>query len=75
MTTPRIDPDFKVPSMYKVCRGIRCRELPIADMLRHRYQHNSRVQSWWAYCAKDLAIYNREVRDGQVWWKGTEEKV
>jgi hypothetical protein len=26
---------------------------------------------WWAYCAKHLRGYNREVRDGHVWWLGT----
>ena len=68
------DPDwhYRIPSGYEKCRGIRCKEKPVADLNRP-YALPGHKPNWWAYCAKHLDVYNREVRDGQVWWKGTEE--
>lgn len=60
--------DFRVPSRYARCRRQHCTEIPVTDMLRV-----GRHITWWAYCATHLADYNREVRDGVVWWKGWHE--
>jgi len=69
MREPRVESveHYRVPSQYKRCRmkiGFRlvCHEPPAADMRRSN--------GWWAYCAEHWRCYNREVRDGQVWWLG-----
>lgn len=62
--------EFRVPSCYGHCRRARCHGEPVADMLRSRSTRWGLKDSWWAYCAEHLADYNREVRDGVVWWRG-----
>jgi hypothetical protein len=75
---PMLEPEdqFRVPSAYTRCRRQLCKEPPVADMARHRTNWRNPELSgpnWWAYCAEHLAVYNREVRDGRVWWKGAPE--
>ncbi len=69
--------EWRVPSGYLRCRRKRCHQTPVADMARWR--HNWRRPelsgtAWWAYCADHLREYNREVRDGRIWWLGIEER-
>ena len=62
--------DFRVPSGYTRCRRKQCQEPPVADMRRIAYlRSRGDAWRWWAYCAAHLAEYNREVRNGVVWWK------
>ena len=59
---------WRVPSGREKCRGKGCRQKPVADMKRARAGLTG--YAWWAYCADHLRGYNREVRDGRVWWLG-----
>ena len=74
LASPRLEPEdsFRVPSAYPRCRRARCHQKPVADMRRsrHNYRQGRTVDAWWAYCGDHLAEYNREVRDGHVWWRG-----
>jgi hypothetical protein len=75
MGSDRVESDlaFRVPSQYPRCRRQRCQQPPVADMARYRNNwRNPELSgtSWWAYCADHLRQYNREVRDGRVWWLG-----
>jgi hypothetical protein len=72
--------DFRVPSGYKKCRYTNrwdmphsCQSPSVADMKRIPEGRFSGKPNWWAYCAKHLRGYNREVRDGRVWWIGSPE--
>jgi hypothetical protein len=78
LSQPRMEPEdqFRIPSGYSRCRRKRCYQPPVADMrrqttLRSEGHERRRVIAWWAYCADHLREYNREVRDGRVWWLGT----
>ena len=65
--------EWRVPSGYARCRRPRCQQAPVADMRRSRTDwkgHTGAKPTWWAYCADHLREYNREVRDGRVWWLG-----
>ena len=72
MDEPRIEPTghYRAPSQYERCRRPRCHQPPVADMARTRYERSGKALSWYAYCADHLREYNREVRDGRVWWLG-----
>ena len=72
-TRAHVEPleDYRVPSLYRRCRRAHCTAPPVADVRRSRYLlRRGYANTWWAYCANHLADYNREVREGVVWWKG-----
>jgi hypothetical protein len=80
LSEPRLEPEeeFRVPSGYGRCRRQSCTQPPVADLRRVR--HNWRGYNgpreyyvWFAYCAEHLGVYNREVINGRVWWRGTLE--
>lgn len=78
MTAPHVEPEsqWRIPSGYPRCRRKRCHQPPVADMARWRNNWRRPELSgnaWWAYCADHLREYNREVRDGRVWYLGTED--
>lgn len=78
-SAPHAEPPdkFRVPSGYSRCRRASCTAPPVADMARSRTRwygsSYSQRSTWWAYFAEHLADYNRDVRDGVVWWCGTDE--
>jgi hypothetical protein len=78
---PRPEPegDFRVPSQYPRCRRAHCHQQPVADMRRVRHVRRpwarpDTYDTWSAYCADHLREYNREIRNGQVWWLGYPEE-
>jgi len=63
---------WRAPSVYGKCRRKHCQQPPVADLCRtrHNYRTGQTQNSWWAYCAEHLRVYNREVRGDTVWWLG-----